>query len=76
MNCPHCLTGTSEVIRVATRDFKGVPYVQRRRRCNSCHQKFSTYEAADLKVLASKVSGTASLLKAIDEMKGEMEADG
>ena len=50
--------------------------MQRRRRCNSCHQKFSTYEAADLKVLASKVSGTASLLKAIDEMKGEMEADG
>ena len=76
MNCPHCLAGSSEVIRVAVRDFKGVPYVQRRRRCNSCHQKFSTYEAADLKVLANKVSGTASLLKAIDEMKGEMEADG
>tara|TARA_R100001594_G_scaffold52757_1_gene86323 strand:+ start:2485 stop:2715 length:231 start_codon:yes stop_codon:yes gene_type:complete len=75
MNCPHCKSGTSEVVRVATRIYKDVPYVQRRRRCTNCSQKFTTYETADLKTLASKVSSLAALMKAITEMKLAVEGD-
>jgi transcriptional repressor NrdR len=46
MKCPFCRSNQTEVYN--TRSTKFGTQLWRRRRCQSCHEAFTTYEAADL----------------------------
>jgi transcriptional repressor NrdR len=46
MKCPFCRETTTEVYNSRTTRF--ATQVWRRRKCLSCHESFTTYEAADL----------------------------
>jgi transcriptional repressor NrdR len=46
MKCPFCRETTTEVYN--SRDTKFGTQIWRRRRCQSCHESFTTYEAPDL----------------------------
>ncbi len=46
MKCPYCRQPTTEVYNSRTTRFG--TQVWRRRRCQSCHESFTTYEAPDL----------------------------
>lgn len=46
MKCPYCRSNLTEVYN--TRPTKFSSQLWRRRRCQSCHEAFTTYEAADL----------------------------
>jgi transcriptional repressor NrdR len=46
MKCPYCRSNQTEVYN--TRPTKFANQIWRRRRCNQCHESFTTYEAADL----------------------------
>lgn len=46
MKCPFCRAETTDVFN--TRPTKFGTQIWRRRRCLSCHESFTTYEAADL----------------------------
>jgi transcriptional repressor NrdR len=46
MNCPYCRSPKTEVYN--SRNTKFGNQIWRRRRCQSCHDSFTTYEAADL----------------------------
>jgi transcriptional repressor NrdR len=46
MKCPFCRQPTTEVYNSRTTRSGG--QIWRRRRCQSCHESFTTYEAADL----------------------------
>ena len=49
MKCPFCRSTDTEVFN--TRRTKFGSQVWRRRRCQTCHEAFTTYEAADLTFL-------------------------
>ena len=46
MKCPFCRSNETEVYNTRTTKFGN--QIWRRRRCQSCHGAFTTYEAADL----------------------------
>jgi transcriptional repressor NrdR len=46
MKCPFCRTPTTEVYNSRTTKFGN--QIWRRRRCNHCHESFTTYESANL----------------------------
>jgi len=46
MKCPYCRQDTTEVYN--SRNTKFGTQIWRRRRCLSCHESFTTYEAPDL----------------------------
>src|SRR5450756_2549074 len=46
MKCPFCRSDETEVYN--TRSTKFASQIWRRRRCQSCHEAFTTYEAPDL----------------------------
>jgi len=46
MKCPFCRSDQTEVYN--TRSTKFANQIWRRRRCQACHEAFTTYEAADL----------------------------
>ena len=46
MKCPYCRADTTEVYN--SRATKSGDQIWRRRRCQQCHEAFTTYEAADL----------------------------
>jgi transcriptional repressor NrdR len=46
MKCPYCRADTTEVYN--SRATKFGAQIWRRRRCQSCHEAFTTYEAPDL----------------------------
>ncbi len=46
MKCPFCRETTTEVYN--SRDTRFGTQIWRRRRCTSCHESFTTYEAPDL----------------------------
>ena len=46
MKCPFCRETTTEVYNSRTTRFGS--QIWRRRRCQNCHESFTTYEAADL----------------------------
>jgi transcriptional repressor NrdR len=46
MKCPYCRTDNTEVYN--SRATKFGTQIWRRRRCQNCHESFTTYEAADL----------------------------
>ena len=46
MKCPYCREATTEVYN--SRDTRFGTQIWRRRRCLSCHESFTTYEAVDL----------------------------
>jgi transcriptional repressor NrdR len=46
MKCPFCRETTTEVYNTRTTKFGN--QIWRRRRCQSCHEAFTTYEAPDL----------------------------
>jgi transcriptional repressor NrdR len=46
MKCPFCRSEDTEVYNTRTPKFAN--QIWRRRRCQSCHEAFTTYEAADL----------------------------
>ena len=46
MKCPFCRSSQTEVYNTRTTKFG--TRLWRRRRCQSCHEAFTTYEAADL----------------------------
>lgn len=46
MKCPFCRSSQTEIYN--TRATKFATQIWRRRRCLSCHEAFTTYEAADL----------------------------
>lgn len=46
MKCPFCRETTTEVYNSRTTRFD--TQIWRRRRCQNCHESFTTYEAADL----------------------------
>lgn len=46
MKCPFCRADTTEVYN--SRSTKFATQIWRRRRCLSCHESFTTYEAPDL----------------------------
>lgn len=46
MKCPFCRQDTTEVYN--SRNTKSGTQIWRRRRCLSCHESFTTYEAPDL----------------------------
>lgn len=46
MKCPYCRHDTTEVYN--SRDTKFGTQIWRRRRCTTCHESFTTYEAPDL----------------------------
>ena len=75
MNCPHCDFIRTEIYRTDTRTEGNIPYVIRRRVCANCKTKFTTYECADIKTLAQKISKTATLMKALSEMKHAVGVD-
>ncbi|MCB9834987.1 transcriptional repressor NrdR [Candidatus Nomurabacteria bacterium] len=45
MNCLHCQTSASRVIE--SRDLEGGSVIRRRRECNDCQQRFTTYERVE-----------------------------
>lgn len=49
MKCPFCRQPDTEVYN--TRDTKFGTQIWRRRRCQNCHEAFTTYEAPDLSFL-------------------------
>lgn len=49
MKCPFCRETTTEVYN--SRATKYGTQIWRRRKCTSCHESFTTYEAADLSFL-------------------------
>jgi transcriptional repressor NrdR len=49
MKCPFCRSNRTEVYN--TRTTKFATQIWRRRRCASCHEAFTTYEAPDLTFL-------------------------
>jgi transcriptional repressor NrdR len=55
MKCPFCRSNDTEVYN--TRTTKFATQIWRRRRCLSCHEAFTTYEAPDLGFL--RVTGSA-----------------
>lgn len=56
MKCPFCRATTTEVYNSRTTKFG--TQIWRRRRCQSCHEAFTTYEAPDLGFLkVTKKSG-------------------
>ncbi|MBL8472368.1 MAG: transcriptional regulator NrdR [Rhodocyclaceae bacterium] len=50
MKCPFCASPDTQV--VDTRENEDGDIVRRRRRCNACDKRFTTYERADLKMPA------------------------
>ncbi|MBL8482250.1 MAG: transcriptional repressor NrdR [Rhodocyclaceae bacterium] len=50
MKCPFCASPDTQV--VDTRENEEGDIVRRRRRCNACDKRFTTYERADLKMPA------------------------
>lgn len=46
MKCPFCRSRNTEVYNSRTTKFEN--QIWRRRRCQQCHEAFTTYEAADL----------------------------
>ncbi|MGI9135226.1 MAG: transcriptional regulator NrdR, partial [Rhodoferax sp.] len=46
MKCPFC--GHSETQVVETRIAEDGDFIRRRRRCNDCEKRFTTYERADV----------------------------
>ena len=46
MKCPYCRADTTDIYN--SRSTKAGTQIWRRRRCLSCHESFTTYEAADL----------------------------
>ena len=76
MNCPHCDYNRTEIYRTDTRTEGNTPYVIRRRVCDNCKTKFTTYECADVKTLSQKITKTATLMKALSQMKDAMGVDG
>jgi len=57
MKCPFCRQSTTEVYN--TRVTKSGSQIWRRRRCLSCHQTFTSYEAPDLSFLKVIAPGQA-----------------
>ncbi|MDE1828146.1 MAG: transcriptional regulator NrdR [Candidatus Micrarchaeota archaeon] len=57
MRCPYCLS--SDICVVDSRDVEEENSVRRRRLCNSCQKRFTTYEKADLvELIVIKKDGT------------------
>ena len=52
MKCPYCRADTTEVYNSRVTRFG--TQIWRRRRCTSCHESFTTYEAPDLGFLKVK----------------------
>lgn len=46
MKCPYCHANESSVLD--SRDLQGGESIRRRRRCNSCGERFTTYERIEL----------------------------
>ena len=76
MNCPHCNYARTEIYRTDTRTEGSTPYVIRRRVCDNCKTKFTTYECADTKTLAQKIIKATKLMKDLSQMKDAMGVDG
>jgi transcriptional repressor NrdR len=77
MKCPFCRANTTEVYN--TRTTKFATQIWRRRRCQSCHEAFTTYEAADLSFLRvvpshgkPRVYSRAKLYQTLSEALGRV----
>lgn len=58
MKCPFCRSNQTEVYN--TRSTKFGTQLWRRRRCQSCHEAFTTYEAPDLGFMQVTASNASS----------------
>jgi transcriptional repressor NrdR len=58
MKCPFCRSSATEVYN--TRTTKFASQIWRRRRCQTCHESFTTYEAADLSFLRVTAGSTST----------------
>ncbi len=73
MKCPHCGVSQSRVLE--SRDVDDITAIRRRRECESCTERFTTYERVERpRVLVVKKSGERELFDRAKLAKGIYKA--
>lgn len=73
MRCPFCKSGNTDVID--SREVEGGESIRRRRECNSCSRRFTTYEKVDLAdIIVIKRSGSREPFDRNKVLNGIMRA--
>ena len=71
MRCPFCHSEDTQVLD--TRDSEEGDSVRRRRRCNACDKRFTTYERVELAILEKLMA--QSLEKMTEQQKTDFFAE-
>jgi len=72
MHCPYC--GAEDTRVVDSRPAEGGSTVRRRRQCESCHNRFTTYERREHALVVRKRDGSAEPFSAAKVVSGVSRA--
>lgn len=68
MHCPYCLASETRVVDSRPSDHGTT--IRRRRECESCNQRFTTYERSEPQLIVMKRSGAREPFQAVKLRKG------